>query len=124
MDNQNKKVQIIQELPKVIKHHTLIYFRKKIDLSLLYGKPAKRKQKIPKNTSRSRYSLKEWLAILIIGVGVILYVGLTVKVLLAVTTTDDLMAVIQVIFPFLIALLTPILHYLFDQEQNDDGEDR
>ena len=81
---------------------------------------------VVKDVSQQReLAVERPLALLIIAVFVIACVALIIKALVTVTTGDELLEILGVIkslLPYLITLLTPILHHYFSQKQGDKDD--
>lgn len=84
------------------------------------------KWQVIKNLSQQRELMVERrLALLIIAVFVIACAALIIKALVTVTTGNELLEILGVIkslLPYLITLLTPILHHYFRQKQGDKDD--
>ena len=81
-----------------------------------------------KDVSQQRgLTVERRLALLITTILVIACVALIIKTLVTVTTSNELLEILGVIkslLPYLITLLTPILHHYFRQKQGDKDDNQ
>ena len=67
--------------------------------------------------------LAEYLAAVLITAVIVTFVAFTFKILWTVSSVEELIEIIQIILPFLIVILTPILGYYFGRRGDDEGDE-